>query len=361
MLEFELNCEWLKDAKQQKFGTLRPFYLPGPSALVFIAIGLCVLATGIGVLQTTNENTEIALKYSEDCMHNATMSCDDYSLGSNRDCLCTVPLTLTKPLRNDVVFFYGLDKFYQNNRWYFHSRDDSQLAGNEKHILQPSDSCEPFLYETFDGTKKPFVPCGALANSIFNDTFQLTYISKSGMSLRVPINTESGLVSGYGLSRKYSTSVNLHEFANKTAKLPNWSDEFYQQFLRSNRGFSYDPFVVWMQPAALPTFRKVYGKLNRTGMFLHGLPGGSYNLTIHYKYSVSAFGGSKRFILDTVSWMGPKRHLFLPITYIVLGVILLVFAVVFGLLNYFGPIKKATRRDSAVSYGSTEETYSYKF
>lgn len=59
--------------------------------------------------------------------------------------------------------YYGLSNFYQNHRRYVKSRDDNQLLGE---FGIPSTDCAPFN----ENNGKPIVPCGAIANSLFNDT-----------------------------------------------------------------------------------------------------------------------------------------------------------------------------------------------
>ena len=52
-------------------------------------------------------------------------------------------------------------------------------------ILQdPSEDCAPFQY----ANKKPIVPCGAIANSMFNDTFRLFQITGDGKKKEVPLD-----------------------------------------------------------------------------------------------------------------------------------------------------------------------------
>lgn len=46
-------------------------------------------------------------------------------------------------------------------------------------------------------------------------------------------------------------------------------------------------FMVWMRTSALPTFRKLYGKLEG------GLKKGSYVVRIKNNYNVNNFGGKK--------------------------------------------------------------------
>ncbi len=64
------------------------------------------------------------------------------------------------PFQGEVFFYYGLSNFYQNHRRYVKSRNDWQLLGH----LDNTADCTP--YETRDD--KVIVPCGAIANSMFN-------------------------------------------------------------------------------------------------------------------------------------------------------------------------------------------------
>jgi LEM3 (ligand-effect modulator 3) family / CDC50 family len=58
--------------------------------------------------------------------------------------------------------YYGLTNFFQNHRSYVKSRDDNQLLGNI--YKTPSDDCKPFK----DVSGNPYIPCGAIANSLFS-------------------------------------------------------------------------------------------------------------------------------------------------------------------------------------------------
>lgn len=62
--------------------------------------------------------------------------------------------------------YYGLTNYYQNHRRYVKSRDDDQLLGRISRT--PSSDCDPFD-KTDDG--RTIVPCGAIANSLFNGEF----------------------------------------------------------------------------------------------------------------------------------------------------------------------------------------------
>lgn len=51
----------------------------------------------------------------------------------------------------------------------------------------------------------------------------------------------------------------------------------------SNNGFLNEDFIVWMRTAALPTFRKLYRRVDHSkSPFVDGLQKGNYVLTVRY-------------------------------------------------------------------------------
>ena len=82
-------------------------------------------------------------------------------------------------------------------------------------------------------------------------------------------------------------------------------------------------FIVWMRPAGLPNFRKLWGRIE---MKLEA--GTRVKVKIIDNFDVSSFNGEKFLILSTVNAFGGKNS-FLGISYIVLGGISIILAVVF--------------------------------
>lgn len=67
-----------------------------------------------------------------------------------------------------MYIYYGLSNFYQNHRRYVKSRDDHQLLGS---LGDVSNECDPFARypdPANPSVTKQVVPCGAIANSLFN-------------------------------------------------------------------------------------------------------------------------------------------------------------------------------------------------
>jgi hypothetical protein len=77
-----------------------------------------------------------------------------------------------------------------------------------------------------------------------------------------------------------------------------------------------------MRTAGLPNFRKLYGRFNSD------LLAGTYNISILNQYDVSAYDGSKYFVLSTTNALGGKNY-FLAICYLVVGSLCIVFAIIF--------------------------------
>jgi hypothetical protein len=88
-------------------------------------------------------------------------------------CECQVRFNVSDTWSGKVFAYYRLTNYYQGHRRYVKSRDDAQLLGR---LGRPHDDCGHFSYNN----KLPVVPCGAIANSMFNDTFRLQYLGPNG-------------------------------------------------------------------------------------------------------------------------------------------------------------------------------------
>ena len=82
-------------------------------------------------------------------------------------------------------------------------------------------------------------------------------------------------------------------------------------------------FIVWMRPAALPTFRKLYAVINTD------LPASvPITITVQARFPTALFGGSKSLVVSTLGWTGGKNP-FLGVAYLVVGSISCALALVF--------------------------------
>ncbi|XP_013207627.1 cell cycle control protein 50C-like isoform X2 [Microtus ochrogaster] len=340
---------------------------------IFFATGGFCLCMGIILLLSAKSTREIEINYTNTCAHCAQLR--ENSSNFDKECTCSVPFYLMDKMEGNVYMYYKLYGFYQNLYRYILSRSNSQLVGKD---IWDVTNCAPFQV-SHNGT--PIIPCGAIANSIFNDTITLSYHLNSSIHIEVPM-LKSGLAwwtdkyikfrnprtsdlasafAGSGINASGHVSVILsssmlcrvgiatlsagngslrvgavNACISRThtglgfkhvavlpwgsAKPPHWARPIYELDTEDpgNNGFVNEDFIVWMRTAAFPTFKKLYRRLSRVHYFVDGLPAGNYTFHISYNFPVTVFRGKKSVVLSTLTWIG-GGSLFLGLTYTVTG------------------------------------------
>ena len=124
-----------------------------------------------------------------DCVNSDGNACYDLikdKAADQKNCQCDpekLKFNLPEAWNGDVFIYYELENFYQNHRRYVKSRKDEQLLGKLKKDV--NDDCIPFQKCTnVDDCKNgengslpidtPYLPCGAIANSLFSGTLFIT-------------------------------------------------------------------------------------------------------------------------------------------------------------------------------------------
>ncbi|RXM93385.1 Cell cycle control protein 50B [Acipenser ruthenus] len=272
---------------QQRLPAWQPILSAGIVLPLFVVIGLTFIGIGIGLFITSSNVQEI---------------------------------------EGPVFMYYGLTNYYQNYRKYGISRDDDQLFGNIDSLKSPANFCSPYQM----GAKQmPIAPCGAIANSLFNDTFRLFY--KVNEVYTEVLLDDNGISwwTDYNVKFRNPPEINgsLKNAFEGTVKPLNWPKPVYELSTNpNNNGFINQDFLVWMRIAALPNFRKLYRRISE-GNWSRSLPAGNYSLEITYNYPVLSFQGKKKVVFSTVTWMGGKNS-FLGIAYLVFGSLSIVMALI---------------------------------
>ncbi|CAH2248933.1 cell cycle control 50A [Pelobates cultripes] len=318
--------------KQQRLPAWQPILTAGTVLPAFFVIGIIFIPIGIGIFVTSNNIQEFEVDYTGIEPDNPCYKCSNISWNST-PCVCFINFTLDRAFESTVFMYYGLSNFYQNHRRYVKSRDDSQLNGDKNSLLNPSKECDP--YGTSNG--KPIAPCGAIANSMFNDSLSL-YQFVNGVQMNITLNNK-GIAWWTDKNVKFrnptGNASDLAEVFKGTTNPINWRKPVYELDPSDpeNNGFINEDFIVWMRTAALPTFRKLYRLIEKKDAY-PALAPGNYSLRVEYRnYPVLSFDGRKRMILSTISWMGGKNP-FLGIAYITVGSICFFLGVVLLIIHH---------------------------
>jgi hypothetical protein len=230
--------------------------------------------------------------------------------------LCRVRFSVDKAMKAPVYVYYELQNFYQNHRRYVKSRSDTQLAGTVFDDESKVSDCDPL--RSRDG--KVLHPCGLVANSYFNDTFSL--VNPPGFALN-----EAGISWESDRKQKFKavSQADMIKYAGKVT--------FINETYPGVGNVDNEHFIVWMRPAALPNFRKLYGRIEKD------VPAGSVvEFDVVANYPVTGFDGKKAIVLSTLSFLGGKNP-FLGVAYVVVGFLCVAMAAVFAIKQKYGARK----------------------
>ncbi|XP_050209177.1 putative ALA-interacting subunit 4 isoform X2 [Mercurialis annua] len=298
---------------QQELPACKPILTPGDCIIHY---SWCYLPSSwprIFVCITKCNVVEIVDRYDRDCLpSNYSNTPLQFIQSSKLDKTCTRTLTVPKPMKSPVYVYYQLDNFFQNHRRYVRSRSDKQLKSRQSEGVVST--CKP---EDSDNGK-PIVPCGLVAWSLFNDTYSFTVQNKA-------------------------VQVNKKDIAWKSDKQSKFgSDVFPKNFqadgligggtLNSSIPLSeQEDLIVWMRTAALPTFRKLYGRIE-TDLEANDV----IEVQIQNNYNSYGYGGKKKLVLSTTTWIGGRND-FLGVAYLFIGGLNLLLAMFFILVYVFKP------------------------
>ncbi|RLN96578.1 hypothetical protein BBJ28_00000157 [Nothophytophthora sp. Chile5] len=383
--------------KQQKLKAWQPILTPNWVIGTFAVVGLIFIPIGI-ILHTESENVvEYSVQYDGEGLADGSSSnivnqgsgcyLAEEEDGDSFDVTergCRITFTIEKEMKAPVYLYYQLDNFYQNHRRYVQSRSDAQLRGD---ATASTSDCSPLttstdLYkynstaETAIGantTDYTLMPCGLIANSLFNGMYIFwvnklvadgkTYYQNDTYSGDTLVNLvdQTGIAWKSDVDTKFKNIV-LNDLKDESATMMLWQNPRYRYVIPmytgqapiANKtawttsapayGVQDEHFIVWMRTAGLPSFRKLYGRIDTDlaeGTQLEFLV--SSSTFGSSDFVVSTFEGKKSIVISTTSWFG-GRNPFLGIAYIVVGALCMVLAILFFAKHKLSPRKLGDTR-----------------
>ncbi|KAI8593533.1 CDC50/LEM3 family [Geranomyces variabilis] len=352
--------------KQQRLRAWQPILTPKTVLPTFFLIGAIFIPIGIGLYVASEKVQELSFDYT-DCPTKPTGFASpitgwQYDAASkNCTIFFTVPSTFTPP----VFMYYRLTNFYQNHRRYVKSFDANQLKGD---LTAPaSKNCDPLLSVAagtnvnVGGQSVPakgvavgnsqigpwYYPCGLIANSMFSDEISdLSCADGTGASCSnqpAYAFSETGIAWPTDKDRykqsEYLSKYSSDDLAQILVPPPLWQTAWPERWGGGYNSTNFpdlhnwERFQVWMRTAALPTFRKLWGRnMNEK------LGPGTWKIVIHDSFDVGRFEGTKSIVISTVSLLGGKNS-FLGSAYITVGVICWVLGLAFLFRHMIKPRK----------------------
>ncbi|KAJ1834887.1 alkylphosphocholine resistance protein lem3 [Coemansia sp. RSA 2706] len=334
--------------KQQRLRAWQPLLTPKSVLPTFFVIGIIFAPIGGWLLWASERINELRIDYTNcDQLSSTLQDVSDYeyhlhgiqsaTIAKPRQSydsearVCTVQFTLPKDLDPNVYLYYRLTNFYQNHRRYTRSFDVDQLKGKARSAgdLDGSD-CSPLDVADLGSGKRPYYPCGLIANSVFNDTIGQPVLTNPGGgddAAATYAMTEKGIA--WDADRK-----RFNPSAYKPGDVyppPNWHARYGDAYDALPDLASDEHFMVWMRTAGLPTFRKLYMKNEHDVM-----KSGIYQIDVEMNYDTRSFGGTKSLVISTTSFIGGRNPV-LGIAFIAVGGLCVLLGCIFAIRHLYRP------------------------
>jgi hypothetical protein len=284
--------------KQQRLPAWRPVPTLCSIIIFYVSFALVFISLGIVALVYSSKIVSVEERYD--------LKCKGYDK-------CKVEPPINQDMKHPIMVYYKLEGFFQNHRRYVKSKSIEQLLGNS---WQDKGECTPVITNKDMGFKENklsiseneedtlsngeiAVPCGLIAKTYFNDSFKFFRENKE-----IQVNQNN---------IAFPKDKELYKNAKKEKQWIDIEDEH---------------FLVWMRPAGLPNFRKLWGRIEQDLK-----KGDKIIIEVENNYDVEKNIFGKSIVLSTTNEFGGKNT-FLGVSFIVVGIISLLLGIALPLLIY---------------------------
>ncbi|CDF35800.1 unnamed protein product [Chondrus crispus] len=286
----ESEDEHIRCAKfrQQELWAWKPVW--SPKVVIVMYLIVCVVFIPLGVIVFVKSSNMVAtarLRYDNvgACSIGPGPFADAESAPEGN---CVIAVDIDRNVTAPAYFYYGLVNFYQNARTYVTSRDALQLRGDDRSESQVEDNCKPLVTLPNGSLRNP---CGLIANSQFNDTFDFCTDEQCNDQLTL-------------------NSTNIA-----------WRVDREKRFT-SEQVRGKEDLMVWMRVSPYRNWKKLYSRIE------NNIQAGRYYVRATSRFPVEGFEGEKFFYIAETTWFGGANKL-LGLAYIVVGGVALVLSLVF--------------------------------
>jgi hypothetical protein len=252
--------------RQQRLRACRPSLTPLSTAALYTCLAVLSLAVGAAYASATRDLLHLEFSYTD---------------GTDR-----IDLVPARNYSGPFYVYYRLANFYQNHFLYSESRNWEQLEGGAYSSETDLDSCAPAVRNASGAV---LVPCGAVALSIFNDTFTF---SSNFPNIQI-------------------SDISLPQFRD-LFKSPNavyrGSDEWLDPSLFPD-GQKNERFINWQRIAPMSSFLKLWGRTTNEAVLIAGV---NYTIDIQDNFPVTQFGGEKSLVIAQTTSLGGHNPFFGP-------------------------------------------------
>ena len=294
--------------KQQRLPACRPFLTPLGASIIYLCIGVIALVFGLVHFFLSKSLKEYEFQYDDNCT----------VLGKP----CTLIIDISEDIKTPIYLYYQLTNVYQNNFMYSSSKSWDQIQGKFADLSDVKSDCSPiYLRDENNKTVSNIrVPCGSVAASVFNDTFQFESHFPQVYQDDITLTSFKKIFKDY--NKKYENSYLWLQEEPYASLFPNGQSNLH--------------FINWFQLAAFPKFRKLWGIVK------DDIKKGQYTVKIQNNFNVTSFDGTKSLVLAQAGSIGGK-NIFFGIFFIAIAAVSFLAAIIFFLLRIFNvlPLYKA--------------------